>query len=49
MIRYNGHSHFNVAIFDLSATKIEYSTIENDSDDSIEILEVDPESHIGKT
>lgn len=49
MFGYNGRSHFNVTIFDLSATEIEYPTTENDSDDSIEILEVDPESYIGKT
>ncbi|XP_059312733.1 B3 domain-containing protein LOC_Os12g40080-like isoform X1 [Lycium ferocissimum] len=49
MFGYNGLSHFNVTIFDLSATEIEYPTTEIDSDDSIEILEVDPESHKGKT
>ncbi|KAK4733432.1 hypothetical protein R3W88_007693 [Solanum pinnatisectum] len=47
MFGYDGRSHFNVTIFDLSATEIEYPTTENDSDDSIEIVEVDPESHIG--
>ncbi|KAK4733431.1 hypothetical protein R3W88_007692 [Solanum pinnatisectum] len=39
--------HILMSQFDLSATEIEYSTTENDSDDSIEIVEVDPESHIG--
>ncbi|KAG5614419.1 hypothetical protein H5410_014243 [Solanum commersonii] len=44
MFGYDGRSHFNVTIFDLSETEIKYPTTENDS---IEIVEVNPESHIG--
>uniref|UniRef100_M1DAC2 TF-B3 domain-containing protein n=2 Tax=Solanum tuberosum TaxID=4113 RepID=M1DAC2_SOLTU len=44
MFGYDGCSHFNVTIFDLSATEIEYPPTKNDSDNSIEI---DPENHIG--
>ncbi|XP_060216997.1 uncharacterized protein LOC132644419 [Lycium barbarum] len=55
MFGYNGHSHFNVTIFDMSASEIEYpcgaphGTHIPESDDSVEILEGIPRSHKAKT
>ncbi|XP_059310676.1 uncharacterized protein LOC132062041 [Lycium ferocissimum] len=55
MFGYNGHSHFNVTIFDMSASEIEYpcgaphGTHTTESDDSVEIPEGIPRSHKAKT
>ncbi|XP_016484669.1 B3 domain-containing transcription factor VRN1-like [Nicotiana tabacum] len=40
MFGYNARSHFNVTIFDLSASEVEYPTKEIESDDSIDISDV---------